>query len=1057
MITHFHDNRHLLGVTILIVLAAGVTAFFALPRLEDPRINNRNPVVLTIAPGVTADRVEALITEPLERALDEISEIKDVESTSRAGISALAIALKDEVRAGENERIFSKIRDRLASVEPELPPEASSPVLDDERDPAAFTLIVALTWDAAARDDVEPELGLLTRLASDLADGLRGVAGTEIVRLYGAVDEEVVVSLDASTAASLGVGAGDAARSLASADAKLAAGVVRAPHRDVRVEVAGSFDAIDRLRRVPITDASGGRLATVGDVATVERAWRTPVTEIGLTGGERAVFVAARMETGRRVGAWAERARGVVDGFRDVAGGGVTIDLTFDQSEYTVDRLRGLGFNLLLGALVVTLVVTITMGLRSSLIVALAIPVTTAAAMFGVLVGGGQLHQMSIFGMIIALGLLIDNAIVVVDEIRKRCDRGLPPRDALASTLRGLAAPLFASTLTTCLAFAPIVLLPGNAGDFVGSIGWSVILAVASSYALSMTVIAALAARFGRFGSTGGKPRRGGVLSGGVPGGPVARGFSRFLRAGLRAPVALLLVAAIPPAAGFAVAGSLGRQFFPPVDRDMFDVRVWLPERTPIDRTRSLVQEITAAANEWADVERTHWLVGGSFPSVYYNLSMNQDNASHYAQGVIEATSAEAVRTLVPDLQRRLDERFPGAQIVMRSFGQGPPVDAGVSFRIRGPSVASLQELGEQVRGRLQAHPDVLHTRTSLPRGEPQLTARVDEDLARFAGLPLREIAARLRDRLDGAVGGSLLEDVEELPVRVRVGDAERASVSDLASAELAGVGGSWTPLDALGPLELTPTNAGVTRFNARRANIIDGYTREDALPIDVTRAVQDRLDADGFELPPGYTLELGGSLEQDREAVADLMRAAPVLASIMLAALVLTFRSVRLAVVLVAVGGLSVGLALLSTWAIDFPVSFNTILGTFGLIGIAFNDSIVVLAAIRDDPRARAGDPDAIAEAVMGCSRHVVSTTLTTIGGFLPLLLLQGGEFWPSLAIVLAGGVSGATLLATVFVPAAYRVMVNTGSESPSQGNPSPASCASSTPECRDPRSDSP
>ena len=1022
MTTLFHDNRHLLWVSVAVLAVAGISAFLALPRLEDPRITNRNPILLTPVPGASADRVEALVTDELEDALQEISEIKQLESTSRTGMSVVSIELRDAIGAGENERVFSKIRDQLARVAPDLPPEAESPTLDDERDPAAFTLIVALTWASRAE---EPDLGVLTRLSEELGDRLRGLPGTEIVRRYGDVAEEIRVAVDAPAAASVGLSVPGVRDRLRAADAKVSAGTLRPTARDIPVEVAGELDALERVRRVPLRASGNDAAVRVGDVARVRRDWRRPPREIGVSRGERCVYVAARMRTGAQIGAWSRAAKRELAAFRDAAGSGVAARVVFDQSHYTEKRLASLGWNMLLGAGVVMAVVFLTMGARSALIVGLALPLTVAATLFGVMMTGGALHQMSIFGMIIALGLLIDNAIVVVDELRKRRAAGMAPRRALDATLRHLGAPLLASTATTALAFAPIVLLPGNAGDFVGYIGGSVILAVTSSFLISMTVIAALAARHGDAAAETSDRRwwRHGI--GGERLGAVLEGL---LARGLRRPIVPVVLAALPALAGFGVGGHLGRQFFPPVDRDMGDVRVWLPRSSSVGETRRRMESIGEAIRSDQRVEAVHWLAGASFPSVYYNLLMNKDRAAHYAQGVIEAPSPVALEALLPELQRRLDRAFPGAQIVLRSFGQGPPVPADVVFRVFGPSVERLRGLGETIRRRLQAHPEVLHTRTTLPRGEPKLFVRADEDAARFAGYGLREIAGRLRARLVGAAGGSVLEGVTDLPVRVRTGGAPRTTMAGIGSVALPAGDHGWLPIASLGELALEPALGAVTRFDGRRCHTIEAYTREGALPIDVTRDVRSALERRGFALPEGYRWELGGALEQDAEAVSNLLAYAPILATMMCAGLVLAFRSVRLALLLGLVAGLSVGLALLSTWAIAFPVSFNTILGALGLIGVALNDSIVVLAAIRADPDARAGDPAGLARAALGCGRHVASTTFTTIGGFLPLLLFVGGDFWPSLAIVLAGGVGGATLLAIGLVPAGYRLLAAPG-----------------------------
>mgnify|MGYP002621795493 CR=1 FL=1 len=1017
MSTLFLRNKHLLFLTIAVSLVAGASSLVSLPRLEDPRITNRNPLIVTVVPGASPERVEALVTEKIEDALDEIEEIKDLESTSRAGISLVAVELDDAVGQGENDKIFSEIRDKLDQAKREFPPEAQSPLFDDQRGAVAYTLIIGVAWNA----DAPPELGILTRLGNELADRLRNVSGTEVVRLYGEPAEEIAVTVDPAELADLGLSSEDVARQIRLADAKAPAGVLRSARANYFMEVAGELESLERVAEVPLRGGDELSLVRLGDVAEVRRQWREPPDEIALADGKRAIFVAARMGRGQRVDVWSDAAAQVVDNFRVETGKGVLVETVFDQDRYTSARLGELAGNLLLGALVVMAVVLAMMGWRASLLVGAALPLVAALTLFLLLVAGASLHQMSIFGMIIALGLLIDNAIVVVDETRKLMLKGHRARTAVDRAVRHLFAPLLASTATTVLAFAPIPLLPGNAGDFVGMIGGSVIFALVASFAVSLTIIAALAGLYGKFSAAqeGGSWWQTGIY---IP--AVDRGFRSALDWGLRRPLLAMLLACSPALLGFAIAPLLGDQFFPPVDRNMFHVQVWMPRETSLGHTRDKLAEIEARIRGYDAVNRVDWLVGGSFPSVYYNLVMNQDNSPDYAHGIITAESAAAVDALVEQLQDDLDASFLGTQIVIREFGQGPPVESDVQFRILGPDIETLQALGEQMRLKLQSHPDVLHTQVTMPRGEPKLWLAADEDEARLTSFALRDLAGQLQANLEGITGGSVLEQLEEMPVRIRFASERRDRLAQVGSTNFVLPGGDWVPLEALGGLELRPELAGVTHFNGQRANTVKGYTRNDSLPINVTYAVLQQLEDQGFQLPSGYRLELGGAVEQDSEATGNLAAYAPILVTLMIATLILTFRSVPLAAMLGVVAVMCVGLALLSTWSIGFPVSFNTILGTLGLIGVGLNDSIVVLAAIRAHPQAREGDRRAIAEEVMGCSRHVLSTTLTTIGGFLPLLLLVGGDFWPSLAIVLAGGVAGATLLAVGFVPTGYVVV---------------------------------
>ena len=625
--------------------------------------------------------------------------------------------------------------------------------------------------------------------------------------------------------------------------------------------------------------------------------------------------------------------------------------------------------------------------------------------------------------MVVALGLLIDNAIVVVDEVKKHLERGNTPAEAVSASVQHLFVPLLASTVTTVLAFAPIVLMPGSVGDFVGSIGGSVILALIASFALAMTIIPALA---GWLAEARPEAKKRSWWRSGVGSERFARVTRRGLVRGLRVPIVMLALASLLPVAGFVASRSLGSQFFPPVDRDMFDLKLWLPTEASLERTRTEVEAIEALLREEPAIRRVDWLIGSSFPSVYYNAVMNQDDARHHAQAVVTARSSEEVKRLIPVIQRRLDEAFPAAQIVVSQFAQGPPVEADVEFRLYGPSIETLQDLGDELRLRLAEHPGVLHTQATMGRGEPKLWLDADEDEARLAGLTLSDIATQLQGGLEGTLGGSVIEDLEELDVRIRFEDERRSDLFDIRSTQLTAADRQgWTPLSVLGELVLRPEVSAITRHDGLRANLIYGYTRNDALAIDVTDDVLTQLEETGFFLPSGYRLSIGGDAEDENKAIGNLMIYLPVLLTLMIATIVLSFRSVRLAGVLGVVAIQSIGLALLATWAYGFPVSFTTILGTLGLIGVALNDSIVVLAAIRANPAARRGEVEAMADEVVGTLRHVISTTLTTVGGFLPLLIFVGGDFWPPLAIVLAGGVSGATILAVVFVPAAYRLVM--------------------------------
>ena len=426
MSTLFYRNRRLLVLVIAVAMVAGASAFSALPRLEDPHLTPRNAIVLTRLPGATAERVEALVTEKVEDVLIELSEIDTLRSVSRPGISLVTIELRGEITRPEP--AWSKIRSRLDDARANLPPTAGRPELDEDRGASAYTMVYGITWE---RDD-EPNLGLLNRLALELKDRLLVVAGTDDVELYGEPEEEIAVRADADELAALGLTADDVAGAVGAADAKVAAGAVRGERVDLLIEVAGALETLDRIAAVPLREGPDGAIVRVGDVAEVARSPRDPARELAVIDGKAAVAVAVRMEPDRRVDRWAASVREVAADYREGLPRGVGLDLAFDQSVYTGERLESLGGNLLAGAASIVVVIFAMMGWRSALLVASALPLSVAMTLWGLLALGIPLHQMSITGLIIALGLLIDNAIVAVDEIEGRRRGGMAAAEAIA-------------------------------------------------------------------------------------------------------------------------------------------------------------------------------------------------------------------------------------------------------------------------------------------------------------------------------------------------------------------------------------------------------------------------------------------------------------------------------------------------------------------------------------------------------------------------------------------------------------------------------------------------
>ncbi len=1017
----FFRNPRLAALLVGLILVAGFAALQALPRQEDPSLSRRFATITTFQPGASALRVEALITEKIEAELQELHEIVEIDSVSRTGVSLISVELADRFDDSTVDEVWSKVRDRLADTAAVLPTGVARPEFED-RTSKAVTLLVGLSW----KGEAQPPRAVMSRLADELTSRLRNLAGTKEAERFGEAEEEVRVSLDPLALAAVDLTAAEVSAAIARADAKRPAGQLRHPTNDLVLEVAGELTSVERVRDVPVRRDASGRILRVGDIATVERAVRDPADAVALLNGRPGVAVGATMEDRQRVDRWAERARAVVDEFGAEVPRGIEMEILFDQSGYTEARLATLVGNLALGVGIVLAVLFVMMGFRSACIVATALPLTLAAVLAELNWLGIPLHQMSVTGLIIALGLLIDNAIVVVEEYGARAGRGQKPAEAVAATVRHLFVPLAASTSTTVLAFLPIALMPGGAGEFVGTISVGVCLAVVTSFLISMTLVVSLAGM-----SSGKGPHlRAGEASWwrvGIWSERLEGLYRRSLRLALGRPALGVAAAMVLPLVGFAVAGSLPSQFFPANDRNQFQIQMALPSQASLAETLESVERARALVHGHEEVVSSQWFAGESAPRVFYNMMGADEGVSSVASAFVTTRSATDTEALLPGLQAELVAAFPNARVIALPFEQGPPFEAPIEVRIVGPDLDVLRELGEQVRRVLATTKSVTYTTAKLSGGEPKLVLETDEDEARLSGLRLADIADQLNARLEGAVGGSLLEGTEEVPVRVRVAGDQRDALADITAGRVLAPGRQTTgdaerlagvPLGAVATVKLVPELGGITRRNGERSNTVQAYLEPYALISESLADFERRRDEAGIVVPAGYRIEFGGEDELRSESVANLLSFALPLFVAMIGTIVLSFNSFRLAGVIFAVAIQGIGLAMFGVWLFGHPLGFVAIVGTMGLVGLAINDAIVVLAALQESEAARDGDLEGTIDVVVGATRHILATTFTTIGGFFPLIVF-GGRFWPPLAPAIAGGVAGASILALYFVPA--------------------------------------
>jgi len=1010
----FYSFPRLTILAIGFIIMTGTSAFMNLPRQEDPTMTERFGFVETYLPGATAERVETLITEKIENGLREVPEVKIISSTTRSGYSYVEVELFDAVAANEVDLVWSEIRDKMNDLEGHLPSNSSKPLVE-ARGPVAITLAIAITGDSTP-------ISILERIATELRTRIASLPGTKETEIYGEPLQEMLIEVDPQSLARTNLSLSQVMQIVRASDTKIGAGNFESDDYSLVVEVKGELTSIERIKSIPLPGSANGQFLRLSDIAAVKKHYVDPPESIAILNEKRGILVTTTMETGRRVDLWVAGAKRIIAEYDEELPDLIELDIIVDQNYYTNERLTTLLTNLLLAILLVLIALFFLMGLRSAVIVGSAIPMTLAMVLVGLYMLDIPLHQMSVTGLIIALGLLIDNAIVVLEEFKMKRRDGDDIPAAIANSIQHLFVPLLASTATTAFAFLPIAMTPGGIGDFTGAMAVAVVLSVSASFILAMTIIPTIAGYVDRY-----LPTQSDSQHWWVNGFTPVR-FSPHYRTVIKTvcekPLLGIGASMILPIIGFLVAGTMTTSFFPPVDRNQFQVQIIMPADTSLSQTLkdvNLVKEYLAGVPE---IVESHWFVGESSPPVYYNMLGSSDGVSSFANGFVTTAGVDDPRDILPELQKQLMRAFPKARITALPFEQGPPFTAPIEIRIVGPDLTTLRSIGDEVRLVLSETKDVTYSTATLSGNVAQVSVYPNENMTRMLGLNNQQIPEQLNNDLNGLIAANVMEGSTEIPVRIRLNSSARNSLGELSSIPVMGSNGhggyAGIPLEQLASIRLEPSPTRIDRHQNERVNTVSGFLLPYAFPSQAVADFRQRMAERNISLPPGYRLEYGGEEEVRGEAVNNIMTTFLTFLWLMVAVIVLSLNSFRHAATIGLVGFLSVGLALFGVWLSGYPLGYTALIGTLGLVGLAINGAIIVLSALRANSAVMAGDIDASVSVVVSSTRHIISTTITTIGGFLPLILF-GGHFWPPLAMAIAGGVAGSAVLALIMVPSLF------------------------------------
>ncbi len=1035
---------------MLVVLLGAVISYLSISRAEDPAVTVRVAQVVTYLPGATPERVEQLVTDPLETAIMEMPELDHVESTSRAGVSIIRVELRPEVtdvQAG-----WDKLRRKIDDSRRRLPDEAMAPIINDEFGDV-FGIMLSLTGEGY--DQAE-----LKEVADNVRDRLLMLDDVAKVNIHGFAEERIFLEYSQARLADLGVSPQGLAQLLAARNIVLPGGAIRTGDERLVLEPTGNFNHIDDIRRalLPLPD---GTLVPLGSLMEVRHGYADPPMTRYHASGVQGLAIAIAMREGGNILELGEQVETAIARLERELPVGIEFEVLANQPDRVEERINEFLVNLLQAVALVCLVMLLFLGLRTGLIVASLVPSAILACLAFMGLFDIGLDQVSLGALIIALGMLVDNAIVMVESIQVSAREGKTVRQAALDSAKQLRFPLLTASLTTSAAFLPQFLAVSDVGEYTRSLFQVVSITLLSSWLLSLTMIPLLCVAFIRVEEKGGDDRAGDARADDDESRPglaarlaerIYAGYGRLLLTLLRHRTLTLAAVGGLLALAWLGYGPLPKIFFPQAERTIVTVELRLPFSAPIERTRAVVEEIETFLTEEMAAERDEdggWTRDGvdrwgsfiGFGGDRYIINHAPEPPSpEYAFLLLQANRWEAVDEVIERLDGWLSGRFPDLQASVKATSFGPPVTVPLSVRLSGDDEATLRRIAEEVRQAVVEVPGTRNVRDDWGEWIKRLRIDVDPARALRAGVTERDVALSLQTALSGMTVGTFRDGDTLVPIQLRNERGEARTPDDLEGITVMPVGGGvGVPLAQVAEVELDWGPARILRRDRFRTIAVEAELAPGVTAAGVVGELRPWLEDQQTNWPDGVFFEFGGEVESSRVATASIAEKLPIGALVILLLLVVQFNSLRRPLIILATIPLSLIGVIFGLTITGSHFGIMTFLGVVALAGIVINNAIVLIDRI-DLERENGSPQEAILEAGRRRLRPVLMSTLTTSGGLLPLWL-GGGLLWAPMAIAIIFGLLAAALITLCVVPVLYSLLMRVPFESRRDGEASTVS----------------
>ncbi|WP_193162048.1 efflux RND transporter permease subunit [Enterobacter ludwigii] len=989
---------------IILVTLAGIFSFFGLGRAEDPPFTVKQMTVITVWPGATAQEIQDQVAEPLEKRLQELKWYDRTETYTRPGMAFITLSLQDKTPPSQVQEEFYQARKKLGDETKNLPAGVMGPMINDEFSDVTFALF-------ALKAKGEPQR-LLVRDAEALRQQLLHVPGVKKVNIIGEQAERIYISFSHDRLATLGLSPQDIFTTLNSQNALTAAGSIETRGAQIFIRLDGAFDKLQKIRDTPLI--AQGKTLRLSDVATVERGYEDPPTLQIRNQQEPTLLLGIVMREGWNGLALGKALDAETANINANMPLGMTLTKVTDQSVNIRSSVDEFMIKFFVALLVVMVVCFVSMGWRVGIVVAAAVPLTLAVVFVVMEASGINFDRVTLGSLILALGLLVDDAIIAIEMMVVKMEEGYDRIKASAYAWSHTAAPMLAGTLVTAIGFMPNGFAQSTAGEYTSNMFWVVGLALIASWFvavvftpyLGVKILPDIAKVEGGHAAIYDTPR-----------------YNRF-RHTLSHVIARKWIVAASVVAIFTLAvlgmGLVKKQFFPTSDRPEVLVEVQMPYGTSIEQTSAATAKIEAWLRKQPEASIVTAYIGQGSPRFYLAMAPELPDPS-FAKVVVMTDSEKSREALKFRLREAVARGLaPEARVRVTQLVFGPYSPFPVAWRVMGPDVDKLRDIAENVKGVLQASPMMRTVNTDWGSRVPTLHFTLDQNRLQATGLTSNAVAQQLQFLLSGVPITSVREDIRSVQVTGRAAGDIRLDPAKIEGFTLVGNAGQRVPLSQIGEIEIRMEDPLLRRRDRTPTITVRGDIAENLQPPDVSTAIMKQLQPIVDSLPPGYRIEMAGSIEESGKATQAMAPLFPIMIALTLLIIILQVRSLSAMVMVFLTAPLGLIGVVPTLLLFNQPFGINALVGLIALSGILMRNTLILIGQIDHNQKDGLDPFHAVVEATVQRARPVLLTAMAAVLAFIPL---THSVFWGTLAYTLIGGTLGGTIITLVFLPAMYAI----------------------------------